>query len=127
MVTENDNINIIVNFFEKMDIINIENYLKRDSYRSLKKDIFITKLQDTFEHFKACGDTNLDSFQGSCGSRDERKHGLTFRGNKSLNYLVIVFKTNAGEITDLCECGNFNTGDLELNSQFYIDEFGPPF
>ena len=127
MLTENDHVNAIVPLFERMDIKNIDAHLKRDSYRFLKKEVFISKLTDTFEQFKASGDTELIPFKGACGSEDIRKHGFTFRGNKSHNYLVIVFKTYEGIITELCECGNFNTGNIELNSQFYIDEFGPPF
>ena len=113
----------IQHFIERMDIKMIDVFLDNDkTYQEFKKDIFIDKLQQAFAQFADLGDTRLIAFEGRCNSCDKTKTGFTFIGNKSNNYMSIIFDTADNKINDLYECGGFKNqqADLNLEERIYI-------
>ena len=123
-------IDAIQYFIEKMDIEMIDAILDNDlKYQEFEKHIFINKLKNAFITFIERGDTHLLSFDGRCNSCDKTKTGFTFVGNKSKNYMSIIFYTADNRIKDLLECNYFinNISDLELEDRIFIDEEFLPF
>ena len=120
-----DQATAIQHFFETMDIEMIEAFLDNDkTYQDWKKSKFINKLNIAFEQFRNVGDSKLTSYPGSCGICDKSKTGFTFIGNKSRNYMSVIFDVSEGKINDLYECSVFkcSQSDLSLNERIYIEE-----
>lgn len=112
-------------FIQKMDIEMIDAFLdKNKTYQEMEKYLFISKLQKVFETFEGFGDTFLIPINGSCGDCDKTKSGFTFYGNKSKNYITIIFDLAGKTIHDLYECATFiNTiNEVDLKEQIFIDE-----
>ncbi len=117
-------------FIEKMDIDMIALILKDElTYQDFNKDIFISKMKILFYEFIESGDTLLISIPGQCGTCYKDKSGYTFIGNKSFNYISILFDNDKGEIKDLFECSNFKRTDntARLNKRLFIDKPELPF
>jgi hypothetical protein len=118
-------------FIEKMDIEMIDAFLDNDkTYQEFEKGLFINKLDQVFLSFLNFGDTFLIAVDGNCNKCDKTKKGYTFIGNKSNNYLSIIFDTADSKIKDLYECSNFKNKltNLNLKKRIFIDnEFPSPF
>jgi hypothetical protein len=117
---------VIKNCIEKMDIEMIDASLDNNkSYQNFKKPIFISKLQVAFEQFKAQGDTYLIPYKGYCNFCNKTRPGFTFKGNKSKNYMSIIFKESNGVIDDLFECSRFKRkqSNFKLKERICIEEF----
>lgn len=118
-------------FFTKMDIEMIDALLDNDkTYAHFNKTTFISKLKIVFEEFATNGDKNLISIDGKCNSCYKGKKGYTFVGNKSNNYLSLIFETENNKIKDISDCANFKTkkNNFKLNERLFIDnELSIPF
>ncbi len=114
----------IQHFIEKLDIEMVDAFLDNDkTYQDFEKYLFICKLQQAFATFTDLGDTHLFAVAGSCNSCDKNKTGYTFIGNKSNNYMSIIFDTSENKINDLYECSDFKCkqSNLKLKARIYID------
>ena len=115
----------IIYFITQMDIEMIDAFLDPEkTFQDMEKEKFISSLNLLFQAFKEEGDTFLNSYAGRCNTCYKDKTGFTFVGNKSHNYVSIVFDSKAGIIDDMFECSDFlndNKG-LFLGKKIYIDQ-----
>jgi hypothetical protein len=122
----NSQVKAIKYFFERMDIEMIDAFLSDElTYQDVDKKTFIFELSTVFDRFIDSGDLYLIAFEGACNSCIKGKFGYTFVGNKSSNYISIIFDIKDDKIVDLYDCTKFKIriGDLELNQKFSIDLF----
>lgn len=123
---------LIIHFFQTMDIEMIEGILDNDLiFQGLEKSIFISKLQVVFDKFKSAGDTFLNIHPGVCDNCCKGYKGFSFIGNHSNNFIDILFETDNGKI-GLTEClfFKFSVTGIIRNQGNYIDRWGhsePPF
>jgi hypothetical protein len=98
-----------------MDIDNLRLYLKDEIlYQDTTKEIFLNEIESIFEAHKNSEDTELIIYNGKCaGTTCENcgKQGYRFVGNKSKNYIDLLFEMNGDDITDIYSCAHFNTFD----------------
>lgn len=94
------------------------------TYQDWQRNEFILKLERVMEKFEANGDTYLNAVQGSCGgSCSKGQNGYLFIGNKSKNYMNLLFVEEELQLTDLYECSLFHTQfeNIELRQRYYLD------
>lgn len=94
------------------------------TYQDWQRNEFILKLERVMEKFEANGDTYLNAVQGSCGgSCSKGQNGYLFIGNKSKNYMNLLFVEEELQLTDLYECSLFRTQfeNIELRQRYYLD------
>jgi len=94
------------------------------TYQDWERNEFILKLERVFKKFEADGDTYLNAVQGACGGSCSRgQNGYLFIGNKSKNYMNLLFVEEELQLTDLYECSLFRTKfeNIELCKRYYID------
>ena len=73
-------------------------------YQEVNKDVFISKLEDVFNQFKAKGDTELIPSPGKCGSEDctnQGCKGYSFFGNVSKEYISFIIDENDGAVANI--------------------------
>lgn len=129
-VTDNNKIKTQVEavryFFQKLDSDMINLILnENNTYQDFPKSVFIEKLKLVFEKFIQSEDTFLDFYQGKCKECYKGLEGCLFVGNKSKNYIPIIFLLEAGQIKDMFECSDFHhfEKNIELKERFYIRKF----
>lgn len=120
----------VVYFIQLMDINMIDDLLEDDiTYQNLKKSVFLNKLDDAFALFIEGGDTYLVSVYGFCEHIQCHylKKGFRFTGNKSRNYMDIIFIQKNGIIEDIFECVQFclNKELNEIGERIRIAPFTP--
>ena len=116
----------VVHFFCEMDIDMIDAVLGRiPKLQSMKKQKFISQLEKVFQNFKSAGDTCLIKLPGNCNNCYVGKAGYVFVGNKSKNYINILFDLNQGIITDMFECAFLKPKEnsLILNNQIPLENW----
>lgn len=116
----------LVHYFQQMDIEMISLLLNDAStYQDLPRDIFIQKLEVVFDQFKNRGDCFLNAIQGSCGNCDKTKNGFMFIGNKSKQYLSVIFDMEGNIAKDVFECAQMkiNLKGVDKSNQLWIQPF----
>jgi hypothetical protein len=110
-------IQTILNAFSSMDINTLRNQLKdKYSYEDTTKDIFLNEIERFFKRCKDAGDTKLLMYDGKCIDEtcpDYGKRGYRFVGNRSRNYIDLVFFTKNDDIKNIFSCEKFLT-DTEI-------------
>jgi len=94
------------------------------TYQDWQRNEFILKLERVMKKFEADGDTYLNAVQGACGgSCSKGQNGYLFIGNKSKNYMNLLFVEEALQLTDLYECSLFRSKfeNIILGKRYYID------
>ncbi|MEI6680444.1 MAG: hypothetical protein WCL21_17675 [Mariniphaga sp.] len=115
--------------FAAMDTENLRLFLKDEyTYQDTTKELFLNEIASIFEVLINSGDTELIIYRGKCGGitcENCGKQGYRFVGNKSKNYLDLIFEMNGDDITDIYYCDKFNTDDetdeLGTKADFYIN------
>jgi hypothetical protein len=109
-------------YIEKMDIEMISLILdnKQENLEYDKEEILIM-LSNLFDEFNSCGDTELNSLSGRCAKCYKGMIGYTFYGNKSKNYINIIFEQIDGKLNDLTECTLFKRNDPNFPLNTWID------
>ena len=122
----------ILYFLQKLDVNMVDSIL--DEYRTYQdctKKKFIQKLDVAMNEFINFGDTFLNKHSGSCNSKDCNYNctGFSFIGNKSSNYIDIIFDIKEGAVLDIYECSEFKSDEegLKKNIQIEIDDSDVPF
>lgn len=94
------------------------------NFQDLPKERFFDLLEETFVQFKKNGDTELIPHSGCCGECIEGCPGISFVGNKTRNYLDIIFVEENGELKELTECSQFKMADssVQKKDRIYIDD-----
>jgi len=107
-------IQTILNAFSSIDIATLRTHLKDDySYEDTTKEIFLNETERLFKRHKNAGDTKLLIFEGKCIDDNCNDRGYRFVGNRSRNYIDLVFVTKKDDIINIFSCNDFNT-DTEI-------------
>lgn len=105
-----------------MDIEGLRLYLKKEyTYQEASQEVFLDKVEDIFDEFKANGDQHLLVYQGVCTelscNPDLIRKGYQFVGNNSGDYLSLRFITETEDgkmvtdILDIFSCSCMKTYD----------------
>jgi len=95
-------IQTILNAFVSMDIDTLRLYLKDEySYEDTTKEIFLAEIERIFKRRKNAGDTKLIIYEGKCKDDNCDKRGYRFVGNRSRNYIDLVFVTKKDDIINI--------------------------
>lgn len=127
---QNTYIQLILRFFSSMDIENLRLFLNDEyTYQDTTKEIFLNEIEVVFNAHKHFGDTELLIYKGKCaGETCENcgKKGFRFVGNKSKNFLDLIFETEGNEIKDIYSCSFFKSrvkiDDLGSKAYLYINK-----
>lgn len=94
-------------------------------FKNNKKQYFISDLAIAFTKLKESGDTFLVPEFGNCESCNKGCTGYLFIGNRSRNYIRLIFQTDGSEIIDMGECCDFKPINKlrNLNQRIYIHSF----
>lgn len=94
-------------------------------FKNNKKQYFISDLAIAFTKLKDSGDTFLEPEFGNCGSCNKGCTGYLFIGNRSRNYINLIFQIDGSEILDMGECCDFKPINKvqNLNQRIYIHSF----
>lgn len=118
----------ILNYFTSMNIEGLHMHLKATySYQETSKEIFLAALEKTF---KSLGLDNSELFisRGMCCSEtcgNMHNRGFRFIGNKTKDYLDLIFDIKEDDIIDIYSCAEFcsesNENDLGIQCNPYIN------
>ncbi len=118
---------LIFQAFQTMDISLLEMVLDDDkTYQDADKFTFIQKIEEAFDCLRSDGDTELIGYPGICGGPIEAcencgKKGKLFVGNRSKNYLSLIFEEENEEIKDIYSCYSLKTREEpEINRSISI-------
>lgn len=107
----------ILRAFIAMNIDGLRLYLKDEyTYEEAPKEIFLDKIADIFETHRNLGDTHLQLYTGACNGKtcdNCGKRGYRLVGNRSKNYIDLIFEMKGEDITDIYSCEEFQT-DIEI-------------
>jgi len=97
-----------------MDIETLRKHLKGDySYEDTSKEIFLNEIERLFKRHKNARDTKLLIYEGKCTDDNCDKRGYRLIGNRSRNYIDLVFDTEKDDIINIFSCESFHT-DTEI-------------
>ncbi len=118
-----DQVNAVIYFISILDTEMIELILDDGpTYQNMKKSEFIQKLGNALQEFQKSGDTKLLITTGRCSGCNPADCGISFIGNRSNNYLDLIFHTNKGRITDMFECAVFQCDTVSSKrKRIFID------
>ena len=112
----------ILNSFTTLDIKSLESHLKRNfTYEDTTADIFLREIGKIFNNAKQSGDTRLIIYEGKCGGTNCPscgKKGYRFIGDRSLNYLDLIFDGEGDDITDIYTCQHFIAQDATISINY---------
>ena len=122
----------VLYFLQKLDVDMVNSILDDNrTYQDFEKKKFIQKLHDAINEFLNSGDTFLNKHSGRCNSEycNYNCTGYSFIGNKSSNYIDIIFDIKEGAVLDIYECSEFKCDEkgLTKNIQIEIDDSDVPF
>jgi hypothetical protein len=120
-------------FIQHMDSHMLELILDDNKkYQDFDKHTFIQKLNQVFEEYRESGDTFLNAYAGQCCSNSCSNFnckGYSFVGNKSNQYMDLIFETKDHEVEDIYECYQFENQQKNLikKGKVSIDSQEIPF
>jgi hypothetical protein len=101
----------LIKAISSMDKDALELILEDDVlYQDTTKEIFLQKLNDTFQLFKQNEDSKLIAIEGKCNSiicGNKNKGGVSFIGNVSGLYIDLIIENEEGAVKDIYECKDF--------------------
>lgn len=116
----------VLYFLQRLDMNMLKLLLKEATYQDMDKRIFLRKLTYALETFIENGDTYLNVYPGKCISTECNNAsclGYSFIGNKSANYMDLIFDVKVDLVKDIYECFHLSTDDDNINrkKQILID------
>ena len=117
---------VIVEATKRIDIEMFKEFsVHVEDFKNNKKQYFINDLAIAFTKLKESGDTFLQPEFGNCGSCNKGCTGYLFIGNRSRNYINLIFQIDGSEILDMGECCDFKPINKvqNLNQRIYIHSF----
>jgi hypothetical protein len=110
-----------------MDIDGLAKYLKETySYQETSKEIFLAGLEKEFKSLRL-ENNELIIISGNCNSKtcNKQNKGYRFIGNKTKDYLDLIFDIKADDIMDIYSCAEFcsesNENDHGIQCNPYIN------
>ena len=97
----------VIYYFEKMDIVNLDNLLDDDlTYQDIKKSQYIICLNNAFEEMKKRKNTHLISYAGKCQGCKPSHKSYCFIGNQDGSHIDILIEVDpySKKIKDIYEC-----------------------
>lgn len=81
-----------------------------------------------FSKFKELGDSYLEPNLGLCNRCNKGCHGHLLVGNKSKNYINILFENDVDNIIGVAECADLVTANkiVGLKKRIYLHEYNNP-
>jgi hypothetical protein len=122
----------ILYFLQNLDIDMVNSILEDNrTYQDFPKKKFIDQLNDAMDEFLKSGDTFLNKHSGFCNSEvcNFNCTGFSFIGNKSSNYIDLIFEIKDDIVNDIYECTKFkcDENNLKKNIKVEIDKSDMPF
>lgn len=120
---------VLVEAVKSMDIEMFKGfYVYVEEFNENKDSRFVNGLEKVFEKFRNYGDTLLESSLGYCRGCHTNCYGYLFIGNKSKNFINIVFDTDRQKIKGMVECTKFEVLNKheELNERIHFTSFYDP-
>ena len=109
---------LIINALEQMDVGMLDILLDDEkTYQCATKEVFLKKLSKLFKNFQQENDTFFVARPGKCKSDECTNKGCSgyaFVGNKTDNYMSLVFEQVGDEYIDICNCNDFVADEYEL-------------
>lgn len=121
--------NIIMRLVRSIEVFDIDltrEILHQKFYSEEAENVFIDKLNESFDEFKDFGDTKLISLAGKCGSCDKRRRGYLFVGDKSNNYISFIISKKKKGI-EIFKCSSFVCFEIIANLKLNIFDKDNPF
>jgi len=105
-----------------MDIETLRKHLKGEySYEDTTKEVFLNEIERLFKRHKNAGDTKLLIYEGKCTDdtcSNCDKRGYRFVGNRSRNYIDLIFDTEKDDIINIFSCEKFKPDDPLKNLKY---------
>ena len=112
-------IQTILNAFSSMDIETLRKHLKDEySYEDTTKEIFLNEIERLFKRHQNAGDTKLLIYEGKCTDDNYGNRGYRFVGNRSRNYIDLIFITKKNDIINIFSCEKFKPDDPLKNLKY---------
>lgn len=114
-------------FLQRLDMDMLKLVLEEATYQDFDKRTFLRKLSYALESFLEKGDTYLNVYPGTCVSTacdNVSCFGYSFIGNKTANYMDLIFDVKADKVKDIYECFHFMNSDdgVVKEEQVLIDD-----
>ena len=105
-----------------------EFYIYTEDYKQSKRLFLLKDIAVAFNKFKEQGDTSLEPILGICNRCNKGCHGHLLVGNKSKNYMSLLFENDMYKIIGVAECADLKTlNKIEgLNNRIYLHEYNEP-
>jgi hypothetical protein len=105
-----------------------EFYIHTEDYKNSNRLFIIKDMANVFNKFKESGDTCLESNFGICKRCNKGCHGHKLVGNKSKNYITLLFEIEKNKIIRIIECGSLKTQNnlKDLNKRIYLHYYNDP-
>ncbi len=105
-----------------------EFYIHTEDYKQSKRLFLLKDMAIAFNKFKEQGDTSLEPNLGICNRCNKGCHGHKLVGNKSKNYMNLLFENDVDKIIGVAECADLKTANkIEgLNKRIYLHEYNEP-
>lgn len=105
-----------------------EFYIYTEDYKQSKRLFLLKDMAIVFNKFKGQGDTSLEPIIGICNRCNKGCHGHILVGNKSKNYMNLLFENDADKIIGVAECADLKTANKidGLNKRIYLHEYNVP-
>ena len=103
-------------------------YIHTEDYKQSKRLFLLKDMAIAFNKFRELGDTCLESNLGICNRCNKGRHGHVLVGNKSKNYMNLLFENDVDKIIGVAECADLKTSNkIEgLNKRIYLHEYNEP-
>lgn len=105
-----------------------EFYIYTEDYKQSKRLFLLKDMAIAFNKFIEQGDTSLEPIIGICNRCNKGCHGHILVGNKSKNYMNLLFENDADKIIGVAECADLKTANKidGLNKRIYLHEYNEP-
>ena len=103
-------------------------YIHTEDYKNSKRLFLLRDMVIAFNKFRELGDTCLEPNLGICNRCNKGCHGHVLVGNKSKNYMNLLFENDVDKIIGVAECADLKTSNkIEgLNKRIYLHEYNEP-
>lgn len=105
-----------------------EFYIHTEDYKHSKRLFLLKHMAIAFNKFRELGNTCLESNLGICNRCNKGCHGHLLVGNKSKNYMSLLFENAADKIIGVAECDDLITENKikGRSKRIYIHEYNDP-
>jgi hypothetical protein len=120
---------VLLEATKRLDIEMFEEfYIHTEDYKQSKRLFLLKDIAIAFSKFKELGDSYLEPNLGVCNRCNKGCHGHVLVGNKSQNYINLLFENDVDKIIGVAECADLKTSSkIEgLKKRIYLHEYNEP-